>query len=376
MLSSRPAGRPPAGHSALSPLVTLALAAGLVLGCGDPPPPRVVLVTAPALPSGGRAALLGERAGSAVAFESFYAAAPWTAPSLASMLTGRHPWEHGVLRPGDPLPADAPTVAGALSAPFSADYASAAAVARKSELGPGFTREFDLAVRTDDPIAGMLDLLDRLAAEDRETRGRAGQLLWIHRDDEAGDLDRLLDRLDSDAGRFETHVVIVAARGGPVRAPLLLLSPRVGPGARQDVAGSVDVARTLLSLAGIRYPPAPWSNGRDLAAWAPDPELDAGAGSGVRAAAFGMLPPRGGRPVFYAVDRGGGFYSGGASGLGAAPDGARRDALEEVSALFRALDARIGPDLAAPPPTSRSGSPPPPSRPAPPPGPGAAPAPP
>jgi hypothetical protein len=288
------------------------------------------------------------------------------------MLTGRHPWDHRVLRPGDPLPRRKATVAAALP---EGRFASAAVVSRDRTIGPSFLQGFHRVARTDDPVGEALRLLDRLAED-----GRAGQLLWVHLGDPNGgadDLRRLLDRLDADAGRFESHVVIAAATpggGDPARAPLYLLTPRLDPSdgsVRRDVAGSVDVARTLLSLAGVKYPPAPWSNGRDLSAWAPDPSLDAGT-AGVRPAAFGMLPPtlpgRSGRPLFYAVGRGGGFYAGNASGLVEAPDDARRDAIEELSAFFAGLERRVT--------ILKSESPPAPSPPPPPPPPAAGPAPP
>ena len=60
-----------------------------------------------------------------------------------------------------------------------------------------------------------------------------------------------------------------------IRVPLVILSPRVAAGVRGDVAGSVDVAATLLSLAGVESPGEPWSGARDLA-----PPAAAGGGYG------------------------------------------------------------------------------------------------
>lgn len=91
-------------------------------------------------------------------------------------------------------------------------------------------------------------------------------------------LDRLLGRLESDEDEFETHIVLVAdhgeslGEGGSVghgyrladceiHVPCIILSPKITPGQRDDVAASVDVAPTLMSLAGLR----PWeASGRDL----------------------------------------------------------------------------------------------------------------
>ena len=80
-------------------------------------------------------------------------------------------------------------------------------------------------------------------------------------------LRELFDRLDADAARFETHVVFTADHGesfgedgslghgervtkGQVHVPAFVVSPRLEPAVRRDVAGSADVAATLLALAG------------------------------------------------------------------------------------------------------------------------------
>lgn len=91
-------------------------------------------------------------------------------------------------------------------------------------------------------------------------------------------LSRLYERLEIDGDRFETHVVVTADHGESfgedgalghgwrvtpeeVRVPLVIVSPRVAPGVRGDVAGSRDVHATLLALAGLAAPVPP---GRDL----------------------------------------------------------------------------------------------------------------
>ena len=90
----------------------------------------------------------------------------------------------------------------------------------------------------------------------------------------------MLSRLEADAGRFETHVVLVSDHGESlgeggslghgyglpeveIRVPAVIFSPAVAPGVRDDVAGSVDVAATLLAIAGVG-PALP--GGRDLRA--------------------------------------------------------------------------------------------------------------
>jgi arylsulfatase A-like enzyme len=97
-------------------------------------------------------------------------------------------------------------------------------------------------------------------------------------------LARLLQRLDADAERYETHVVIVGDHGesfgedgslghgtrvtrAQIQVPLAVVSPRARPARRTDAAGSVDVFATLLDLAGL---PAPDGRGRTLLG-PPDP---------------------------------------------------------------------------------------------------------
>ena len=78
----------------------------------------------------------------------------------------------------------------------------------------------------------------------------------------------LLQRLAGDSASIETHVVFTADHGESlgeegvighgdhttleqVHVPTFIVSPGLEPGTRDDVAGSVDLAGTLLSLAGI-----------------------------------------------------------------------------------------------------------------------------
>ncbi len=95
------------------------------------------------------------------------------------------------------------------------------------------------------------------------------------------DLGRLLERLEADASRFETHVVIVADHGesfgeggamahgrrlipSQLHVPCVIRSPYLAAGVRTDVAGSVDVAATLLRLAGLEAEPDRGGQSRDL----------------------------------------------------------------------------------------------------------------
>lgn len=112
------------GRASRPALALLAVLAGST-ACGEPP--RVVLVVqvdtlrADALGCyGSRARGAGDRppspnvdalAREGVAFDRAYSAAPWTIPSLATLFTGRWPWEHRALRLLEPLDGALPTLA-------------------------------------------------------------------------------------------------------------------------------------------------------------------------------------------------------------------------------------------------------------------------
>jgi hypothetical protein len=103
-------------------------------------------------------------------------------------------------------------------------------------------------------------------------------------------LERLLERLDRDAAAYETHVIVTADHGesfgedgslghgrrltpGQIHVPFFVLSPRVTPGVRHDVGGSIDLPATLYALLGVK---AKAPGGRNLLLPSPN------------AAAFGM----------------------------------------------------------------------------------------
>jgi arylsulfatase A-like enzyme len=93
-------------------------------------------------------------------------------------------------------------------------------------------------------------------------------------------LGAFFERLEADEEQIETHVLLTSDHGESfgedgsfthgyrvspeqVHVPCVIVSPRVAPGVRGDVAGSRDVARTLLGLAGVAASGFP---GRDLVA--------------------------------------------------------------------------------------------------------------
>jgi arylsulfatase A-like enzyme len=96
-----------------------------------------------------------------------------------------------------------------------------------------------------------------------------------------GSLQKLLRRLLEDSDRIETHIIVVADHGESfgeggafghnkrttmeqIHVPLLIHSPRVTPGVSDLATGSIDIAATLLALAGI--PQEEVQGGRNLLA--------------------------------------------------------------------------------------------------------------
>jgi arylsulfatase A-like enzyme len=344
-----------------------ALAALLPLGlvaCGRPAGgTRVVLVTldtlrydcvagpSPAMP---RLAAVAARSTS---FSNAYASSSSTQPTHASLLTGLHPWQHGVHRNGSVLAEAHTTVPERLAA---AGWWTGAVVASfpldgKFGFGQGFaayddefSADLDVNQWTEAQAEGghfytpCEQVTDRALALLDGAPGER-QFLWVHYFDahapygETGDgpmkvsrllaaarqrspelpalidearrlydqdvasidraLARLLSRLEQDAPEWETHLVVTTDHGESfgddgafghgstvskvqVQSPLIVLSPRVAAGPRADTAGSIDVASTLLALAGLS--PAGFGHGRDLG------PPRAGTRTAASTSAFGM----------------------------------------------------------------------------------------
>ena len=122
--------------SAPAVLGPAALACALFAGCADPgpAPPRLVVFLEvdtlradflgayggrEATTTGGREAktpFLDGFAAESRVFDAAHSTAPWTQPSLASTLTGKWPWQHGVTRLLAPLPDGHRTLAEAFDA--------------------------------------------------------------------------------------------------------------------------------------------------------------------------------------------------------------------------------------------------------------------
>ncbi len=80
-------------------------------------------------------------ASESLVFARAVAQAPWTLPATAAILTGRYPYAHGALRPGDRIRSDVPMLAELLRAQ---GYSTAAFVTNRNVDGAfGFDRGFD-----------------------------------------------------------------------------------------------------------------------------------------------------------------------------------------------------------------------------------------
>jgi hypothetical protein len=325
------------------PLAALALSVLALASCRDARGERIVLVTvdtwrADALTDMPRTAALLRRG---LSFEQAYSATSTTQPTHASLLTGLHPWQHGVTRNGEVLGEEVTTVAERLASAGWSTGAVAASfpVGRRFGFAQGFqhyTDDFDEVYVQNwegEAIEGgrFFSLGPSIARAARATAAALEgdrQFLWIHLfdpHDPYGDADAerareaipilallavagqgpeaqaralleraqglyrrdlaaldgpladLLEELSAD-GRFATHLVVTGDHGESfgeqgcighgkrltpeqVHVPLAIVSPRVTAGTRRDAAGSVDVAATLLALAGADRS---GTHGRDL----------------------------------------------------------------------------------------------------------------
>ncbi len=134
-------------------LVLPLLASIAVLGCPidqkNPKSQRIVLITLDTLRYDAAFTEQAETtmpnlrswAKSATVFERFYSASASTQPSHASILTGLHPWEHGVTTNGTNLSTDFPTVPEKLQAAGFSTTAIVASFPLAARFG--FNRGFD-----------------------------------------------------------------------------------------------------------------------------------------------------------------------------------------------------------------------------------------
>lgn len=219
------------GRTPLRALARWFIGAALVglTACGQADPPRHVFLIgidtlrADHLAPGGPAAtphLDALRAESHV-FDAAYATAPWTQPSLASALTGRWPWQHGVTGLLDPLPARELTLAEVFRA---AGWRTSAVmtnfVARgQTSFGQGF-EQWDETLATGHTAITSDAVVERALAQLEPDRD---QLHFLYFFDPHWRYQPATEHADLDATRFEEL--------GPLRAAL----DELGSGEREEL---------------------------------------------------------------------------------------------------------------------------------------------
>jgi arylsulfatase A-like enzyme len=364
------------------------------------------------------------RAAKGRTFERAFAATSCTQPSHASMFTGLHPWEHGVTRNGQMLAGTHRTVAESLgeagfetfavvaSVPVSARFGFAQGFQRFAEpFTEGFGQDawegmevpggrfYALAETVTDEALRQLDaargsrqflwvhyfdphspygdsaggraltpaeVLSRMADGADARAGLADEALELYgRDVQALDrsLDRLLERLERDRARFDTHVVVTADHGESlgeghvighgnhlspeqIHVPLFVVSRLSPAGPDRRATGSVDVASTILSLAGVEgrlgggsdllAPPRPVHGALGMRRTYDRP-LEALRADGSKDRLEGYL--------FYAVDGGGAIRVGNGQVL----EGGQASEARALTALFRRFERQLAGQPAAAP---------------------------
>jgi arylsulfatase len=364
-----------------------------------------------------------DRAGRGARFTHYYASTSTTQPTHATLFTGLQPWQHEIVRNGVMMGDEHLTVAEILKAEGFETRAVVASfpLARRFGFAQGFdhyVEDFDREHSArrwegewrvpDRKFYALGDAVTDRAIESIEQARAAEQFFFFHyfdphapygawqgetltknrmirsvrqgamtaeqaltraRELYAADLrqldrslDRLLARLERDAERIETHILVVSDHGESfgenggflghgwtlgeeqLRGPAFILSPRVEPGVRGDLAGSIDVPRTLLAFAGVE-PPSDSIGGRSLV----DPATEA-------VTLYGMRKTAGPKPVedtridgrtialerylFYAIEQPGQILRGNSGGL----EGGEAVAPEmraRLAELFGSLERRV-----------------------------------
>jgi arylsulfatase len=202
----------------------------LGIACGSPEPPRgLLLVTVDTLRAdalgaygaqGGLTPRLDDLARASLVFDSAYAPAPFTYPSIAAILSGRYPGALGIQTNLSQIPPDVPTLASALAAHgFRTGAVVSSYVLRgKARLAhafeiyddtlspsakPGGLQERIAPATTDAALAA----LDRLVAA--QEGGAPRFFLWVHYQDPHGpytpppELAQRARSLEPDVGRLE-----------------------------------------------------------------------------------------------------------------------------------------------------------------------------
>jgi len=302
----------------LLPAFILTLLPVLLIGCtrdwrvGDDDPPNIVLIVVDTL----RADHLGcygyERptsphidtlCGMSTVFDRAYSHSPWTMPSVASMLTGLEPREHGITSWGDPLEQQLVTIAEVLS---DNGYHTGAAVSHyilkpDYHFDQGFevynTTALELgsvhdSVTSDhiyrygkkltmpdrgEPWFVMLHFFDPHAWYQPHPEFDFGTEEMDLYDGEIAYTDlhigKLLDTLHRREQMRDTIVVIIADHGEAfmdhghkqhtislyeelIRVPFIIWVPGFEARRMDTVVAETQLAPTLLSLAGLPIPPS------------------------------------------------------------------------------------------------------------------------
>jgi arylsulfatase A-like enzyme len=206
------------------------------------------------------------------------------------------------------------------------------------------------------------DVLGRIAAGPAGRAGLTDEVRRLYdRDVQALDrsLDRLFARLERDQARFETHVVLTSDHGESlgedhvighgnhltveqIHVPLFVLSGAIPAGRDPRPTGSVDVAATLLSLAGIQER---LGGGRDLAAAAGSGHLPVGMR---RTYDRPLQAPRADGSqdrlegyLFYVIDDDGRVIVGNGRGIQGGATAEPASLTSALTALFRGFEGRL-----------------------------------
>ncbi len=310
--------------TAIRRLVLAALAAALASGGCRPaaptpaPPPvgaNILLITLDTF----RADRLGRGftpgldrlAARGLHFSEARSVVPLTLPAHASIMTGQWPPAHGLRLNGAARLASAATLATQLK---QAGYLTRAVVGafvldRRFGLDTGFD-DYDDRVARDPRATDILqaerpatEVADRALALLERTSAEAPWLLWAHfydahapyappaeaRQRAGGDayngeiayvdaqVERLLAAVDRRADAARTAVVVVGDHGESLgahgeathgmlliepalRVPLIVRAPGVSPAERADAASLVDIAPTVMALAGMSAAAGPGRN--------------------------------------------------------------------------------------------------------------------
>jgi len=252
------------------------------------------------------------RAKRGLIFERYYSVTASTQPSHATLFTGLQPWQHGVTRNGAVLDAGYETVAERFKAEGFRTAAAVASFAVDSQFGfaQGFDHYFEDYTQGDNRVwmgverdsaafYSTAEVVSRRAIRFLDELGGDKQFFWFHffdahapygdresaplspqkvldeiLDDKAEPeavltrarnlydsdvrfldqhLDALMEKIARDGSEYETHLVVVSDHGeslgeqeGLEGAP----HSSNGAGVRSDPVGTVDLAATLLALAG------------------------------------------------------------------------------------------------------------------------------